>query len=186
MNQYMQGMIDLPIPEIVKLRQSYLDQYGTTLRGLQTHYDVDVDDYLEFVHDIPLEKYIQPDPELRTILLSLPQKRWIFTNADANHAHRVLNILGINDCFEGIIDIRAIDFVCKPDKLAYQKAMAVTTATDTTHCIIFDDALRNLYPAGELGFFTVLVGKNGQEPSINLSITSMHELRKCMPELWQI
>ena len=95
MNEYMQGIIDLPISEIIKLRQSYLEKYGTTLRGLQAHYEVDADEYLAFVHELPLDKYIQPDPNLHSLLLSLPQKRWIFTNADSNHARRVLSILGI-------------------------------------------------------------------------------------------
>jgi len=184
MNEYMQRLIDLPITEIVRLRQGYLEEYGTTLRGLQAHYDVDVDEYLDFVHDLPLDKYIQLDPGLRKLLLSLPQRRWIFTNSDANHANRVLNILGINDCFEGIIDIRAIEFACKPDKIAYQRAMAVAADDDPTQCVIFDDALRNLSPARELGFFTVLVGKNGLELSVDQTISSLHELRDRMPELW--
>ena len=185
MNEYMQGVIDLPMPEIASLRNSYLENYGTTLRGLQAHYDVDADDYLDYVHDLPLEKYILPDPGLRMLLLSLPQKRWIFTNSDANHANRVLSILGINDCFSGIIDIRVIDFACKPDKIAFQRALAFTSDDDPTQCVLFDDSLHNLSTAGEMGFFTVLVGKNGQEPSVDRTISSLHELRACMPELWQ-
>lgn len=73
MNEYMQGFIDLPIPEIAKIRQSYLEKYGTTLRGLQAHYEIDTDEYLTFVHDLPLERYIQPDPNLRNLLLSFPR-----------------------------------------------------------------------------------------------------------------
>jgi pyrimidine 5'-nucleotidase len=186
MNEYMQGIIDLPISEIIKLRQSYLEKYGTTLRGLQAHYEIDTDEYLEFVHELPLDKYIHPDPNLRSLLMSLPQKRWIFTNADSNHARRVLSILGIADCFEGIIDIRAIGFSCKPEKIAYQKALAITTDADPARCVIFDDSLRNLYPARELGFFTVLVGKNGKESSVDRTLSSLHEMRERMPELWQL
>jgi putative hydrolase of the HAD superfamily len=184
MNEYMQKIVDLPLPEIVKLRQNYLEQYGTTLRGLQTHYAVDSDEYLAYVHDLPLEKYIKPDPELRMILLSLPQRRWIFTNADDKHAARVLNILGIQDCFAGIIDIRAIDFACKPELIAYQRALTVAGDGDPSQCVIFDDALRNLSPARELGFFTVLVGNNGTGGSVDRSIASIHHLRESMPELW--
>jgi pyrimidine 5'-nucleotidase len=185
MNAYMQRLIDLPIPDIVCLRQSYLEKYGTTLRGLQAHYKVDADEYLAFVHDLPLEKFIHPDPSLRTLLLSLPQHRWVFTNADTNHANHVLNILGITDCFEGIIDIRAIDFACKPEKIAYQRALALAGDDDPSHCVIFDDALRNLSPAREMGFYTILVGKDGTEPLVDQAITSLHELRVCMPELWE-
>ncbi len=184
MNEYMQMIIDLPLPEIIKLRQSYLEQYGTTLRGLQAHYEVDADEYLAYVHDLPLEKYIKPDPELRKILFSLPQRRWIFTNADDKHAGRVLNILGIQDCFAGIIDIRAVDFACKPEIIAYQRAQIVAGDEDPTRCVIFDDSLRNLNPAHELGFYTVLVGKNGIEPAADRSISSLHYLKENVPELW--
>jgi putative hydrolase of the HAD superfamily len=186
MNSYMQHFIDLPLPEIIRLRQGYLEKYGTTLRGLQAHYQVDTDEYLAYVHDLPLEQYIQPDPNLRKLLLSLPQRRWIFTNADGNHAGRVTKILGIEDCFTGIIDIRAIGFACKPDKIAYQRALAITGDDDPSHCIIFDDALRNLAPAREMGFFTVLVGKNGSDHSVDRSIKSLDDLRDCMPELWDV
>ncbi len=185
MNTYMQRMIDLPLPEIITLRQSYLEKYGTTLRGLQAHYEVDRDDYLAFVHDLPLEQFIRPDPALHSLLLTLPQRRWIFTNADGNHARRVLKILGMGDCFDGIIDIRAIDFACKPDKVAYERALALTGDNDPGQCIIFDDSTRNLAPAHEMGFYTVLVGKNGAHPEADRTIPSLHELKSCVPELWE-
>ena len=131
MNVYMQKFIDLPLAEITTIRQGYLEKYGTTLRGLQAHYDIDAEEYLAFVHDLPLEEYIHPDPGLRTLLLSLPQRRWIFTNSDHNHANRVLNILGLAGCFDGIIDIQAVDFACKPDKTAYERALQI--AGDDNH-----------------------------------------------------
>ena len=184
MNTYMQEFMDLPLPEIAAMRQSYLEMYGTTLRGLQTQYEVDADDYLAFVHDLPLEKFIHPDPDLRRLLESLPQKRWIFTNSDRNHVKRVLNILGLTDCFNGIIDIHAVDFACKPDRLAYQRALNFAGDEDPSGCVIFDDALRNLAPAREMGFFTVLVGKNELEPPVDRVIPSLHALKECIPELW--
>ncbi len=185
MNAYMQRMIDLPLPDIIALRQSYLEKYGTSLRGLQAHYDVDRDEYLAFVHDLPLERFILPDPGLHNLLFSLPQRRWIFTNADGSHAGRVLKILGLEDCFDGIIDIRATDFACKPDKIAYERALAISGDDDPSQCIIFDDATRNLAPAHDMGFYTILVGKNGPEPAADQVIPSLHDLKECMPELWR-
>ncbi len=185
MNTYMQRMIDLPMPEIIALRQGYLEKYGTTLRGLQAHYHVDRDDYLAFVHNLPLEQFIRPDPLLHSLLLTLPQRRWIFTNADGNHARRVLKILGVDDCFDGIIDIRAIDFACKPDRIAYERALALTGDHEPGQCIIFDDSYRNLAPAHEMGFYTILVGKNGTQPEADRTIPSLHELKSYVPELWE-
>jgi putative hydrolase of the HAD superfamily len=186
MNSYMQKFISLPLPDIVRMRQDYLEKYGTTLRGLQAHYAVDTDEYLAYVHDLPLEKFIHPNPNLRELLLSLPQQRWIFTNSDDNHAKRVLKILCVEDCFNGIIDIRAMDFACKPDKIAYQRALAIAGEKDPRRCMIFDDALRNLAPAHEMGFYTVLVGKNGTNPAIDQLINNLSELRVCIPELWDV
>jgi len=185
MNAYMQRLMDLPIADIISLRKQYLETYGTTLRGLQAHFDVNRDEYLAFVHDLPLENFLHPDPDLRTLLLSLPQRRWVFTNADKNHANRVLKILGLVDCFNGVIDIRAIDFACKPEKIAYLRALKIAGDDDPATCVIFDDALRNLAPAREIGFYTILVGKDGSEPLVNQAITSLHDLKDCMPVLWE-
>jgi len=184
MNTYMQKVIDKPEEEITKIRQGYLERYGTTLRGLQINYDIDAKDYLAYVHDLPLAEYIRPDPELKKIMDSLPQKRWIFTNADDNHANRVLRILGLEGCFDGIIDILAVDYACKPDKLAYQRALTITGEANPAECVIFDDSIRNLTPASELGFFTVLVSKNGSQAAVNRVVPSLHDLSEYMPELW--
>ncbi|OGO34590.1 MAG: pyrimidine 5'-nucleotidase, partial [Chloroflexi bacterium RBG_16_57_11] len=115
MGQYMVEVLGLPEDQVPALRRSYFETYGTTLRGLQIHHHVDPDDYLSYVHDLPLEQYIRPNPALRALLLSLPQQRWVFTNSDADHARRVMTILDVQDCFDGIIDIRALEYVCKPE-----------------------------------------------------------------------
>jgi putative hydrolase of the HAD superfamily len=185
MNLYMQKYIDLPLAEITTIRQGYLEKYGTTLRGLQAHYDIDAEDYLAFVHDLPLEEYIQPDPDLRRLLLSLPQRRWIFTNSDQKHAERVLNILGLAGCFNGIIDILAVDFACKPDKTAYERALQIAGDENPANCAIFDDSERNLAPARALGFYTILVGKDGSNQEVDEVIHSLHDLKSCIPQLWE-
>ena len=97
MSQYMIERIGLPAEEVPALRAMYYKKYGTTLRGLQRHFQVDSDDYLAYVHDLPLERYLKPATQLRGLLTSLPQQRWIFTNADANHARRVLSTLELED-----------------------------------------------------------------------------------------
>ena len=122
MNEYMLERLSIPPEQVPVIRRQYFETYGTTLRGLQLHYQVDADDFLAYVHDLPIETIFAPDPELRRLLQSLSLPKWIFTNADANHAGRVLTALGMSDCFNGIIDIRAMGFVCKPDPQAYRIA----------------------------------------------------------------
>ncbi|KAK7256819.1 hypothetical protein RIF29_30335 [Crotalaria pallida] len=72
----------------------------------------DLDDTF-FVHGkLPYEK-LKPDPVLRNLLLSLPYKKLIFTSADKIHALKALGILGIEDCFEGIICFETLNAINK-------------------------------------------------------------------------
>jgi len=184
MSQYMWEVVGLPVDQVPELRRVYFEEYGTTLRGLQIHYHVNADEYLAYVHDLPLRNFIAPVPGLRDLLLSLPQQRWVFTNSDMNHATRVLEVLDLSDCFKGIIDIRSVDFICKPETIAYQKAMLLVGEENPFQCVFFDDSPRNLAPARQLGFFTVLVGSNQPDPSSFRSVNNLLELQNAIPELW--
>ena len=186
MSEYMAERLGLPRDEIPVLRRQYYETYGTTLRGLQKHYQVDADDYLAYVHDIPLDAYLHPDLKLRELLLSLPQHRWIFTNADADHAGRVLQKIGVSDCFEGIIDVRALEFACKPEREAYLRAMALANESDPRKCVLLDDSPVNLAGAHELGMITVLVGQNGTHPAATYTLPILYKLREVMPQLWSV
>lgn len=185
MTDYMHTPLGFSTEEIPTIREHYFKTYGTTLRGLQIHHNVDPDDYLAYVHDLPLEKFLTPDPHLREILISLPQMKWIFTNADANHAKRVLDILGLEGCFNGIIDVRSLDYLCKPEKEAFQRALDLSDAAAPEDCVLFDDSLRNLIPARTIGFTTVLVGSDGNNPGANYSLIKLTDLPQVFPELWQ-
>lgn len=187
MGLYMSEQLHFP-PELVpSLRKQYYETYGTTLRGLQLHHKVDALEFLAYVHDLPLEKYLRPAPELREILTSLPQPRYIFTNSDRNHARRVLSVLGLQDCFDGVIDILALEFTCKPSPEAYSRALALAGQPDPRNCVLLDDAPSNLRPAQALGFRTVLVGSNGTpEPAADLVVPEMSSLPDVFPDLWEV
>ncbi len=184
MTDYLRDPLGFGKEEISELRQSYFETYGTTLRGLQINHTVDEDDYLTYVHDLPLEEYIAPNPKLREILSSLPQQKWVFTNADSNHASRVLNVLGLDDCFDGIIDVRALGFLCKPQPEAYLRALSLADEPDPKKCILFEDSLRNLIPAQEVGITTVLVGSNELQSGADYALMHLEELPQVLPQLW--
>lgn len=185
MGQYMVDVMGLPEDQVPALRRTYYQTYGTTLRGLQIHHQVDVDEYLHYVHDLPLDQYIQPSPKLRSLLLSLPQQRWIFTNADADHARRVMAALGVQDCFTGMIDIRALEFVCKPDPAAYRRALALAGDPSPEQCMLLDDSAANLAVARQIGLATVWVGQDGAaDPAAQFTLNSLLDLPLKMPWLW--
>ena len=183
-DQYMHKRMNIPEAQIPNLREYYYIHYGTTLRGLQIHYNIDPQDYLNYVHNLPLHEYLQPYPALRKMLLSISQQRWIFTNSDRPHAERVMLILGIEDCFKGMVDVYAMEPHCKPKPEAYQLAMQLSGTGDPTTCALLDDSSRNLAPAKEMGFFTILVGQNGIHPTADRTLENIIDLPKVAPEFW--
>lgn len=187
MTHYMDERLGLPRESIPTLRRKYFETYGTTLRGLQIHHQVDAEDYLAYVHDLPLGEYLRPVAGLREILLSLPQPRLIFTNADSDHAGRVIQVLGLEGCFQGIIDIRRLEFTCKPEDAAYQKALAIAGEERPERCVLFDDSPVNLEAAKKFGFLPVLVGRDHRWPAYSgWQVASLLDLPQSMPELWQV
>lgn len=183
MNLYMVKCLNLPPTEVPEIRRNYYLSYGTTLRGLQIHHQVDTDEFLAYVHDLPLAEYLQPDPQLEEMLKILPQRKWVFTNADRQHAQRVLAILGVSEFFLGIIDVHALNFRSKPAQEAYREALDIAGKPDPHQCVLLDDSPTNLIPAHQMGFTTVLVGDNGLNSSVDYIIRRVHQLPKAIPEL---
>ena len=184
MNEYMLEVLSIPEEDIPYLRQHYFETYGTTLRGLQLQYDVDAGDFLAYVHDLPVESIIQPDPELRDMVDSIPLQKFIFTNADYNHAARVLSALSLNGCFDQVVDVVRMNYECKPNQMAYKIALSIAGESDPGRCIYLDDSIRNLTPAYNMGLHTILVGGENNSPAAYFSIARPHDLRQVMPELW--
>src|SRR2546421_12883449 len=71
-NLYLTRRMVSPPAEARRRREHYLHTFGTTLNGLRQEFHVDVEDYLTFVHDLPLADYLQPDPALNGMLARLP------------------------------------------------------------------------------------------------------------------
>jgi len=168
---------------IPDMRKRLFTTYGTTMRGLMAEYGVDSDDFLRYVHDVPLENYISPDPEIRRILQRFPQAKYIFTNADAHHASRVLRYLGIDDLFSGIVDILAVAPYYKPQPEAFRAALDIAGLEDPHGCVFLDDFPENLATATGMGFYTVYVGTNHSEVNCHAQISSLLELEKLIPQL---
>ncbi|EOY07493.1 PREDICTED: uncharacterized protein LOC18597738 [Theobroma cacao] len=101
---YMVEKLGIEKDKIVELSNLLYKNYGTTMAGLRAvGCDFDYDEYHSYVHGrLPYEN-LKPDPQLRSLLLTLPLRKIIFTNADKVHAAKALNKLGLEDCFEGII-----------------------------------------------------------------------------------
>jgi len=181
--EWLQRHLGLEATEASRIRELYVRLYGTTLGGLLAEHSdrVDVEDYLAFVHDVPVEDYLRPDPALRAMLETIPLRRVVFTNSTSEHALRVLNALGIADLFERIVDIRALNFIHKPRLEAYQRLLTLLGARGPA-CILVDDRPVNLQPAKRLGMTTILLNGPSQD-GVDFTVGSILEVGPLVRQL---
>ncbi|XP_034689247.1 uncharacterized protein C24B11.05-like [Vitis riparia] len=112
--EYMLQKLGMEEDKISEMCALLYKHYGTTMAGLRAiGYNFDYDDFHSFVHGRLPYELLKPDPVLRSLLLSLPIRKVVFTNADKGHAARVLNRLGLEDCFEGVICFETLNPINK-------------------------------------------------------------------------
>jgi len=164
MNSYMRERLGIPAEKVPQLREQYFKMYGTTLRGLQERHHVDAQDFLAFVHDLPLESYLTPDPVQHEIIASLPSRKLVFTNADIHHARRVLAALDLDDLFETIVDVNAVAPYCKPMPESFAIAQELADEPDPRKCVMIDDLPRTTRAALDVGMASLLYGSKEPTP----------------------
>ncbi len=162
------------------LRKDLFLRYGTTMRGLQAEYQIDEDEYLAYVHDVPLSRFLRPNPELAQMLAGYAQRKVILTNADIPHARRVLTTVGLSACFDQIIDIKAMSPYCKPMPEAFQLALAQAGEPDPARCVLVDDAISNVAGARAAGFYTIRVA-DLPDPAAHATIARLADLPQALP-----
>lgn len=182
-NSYISLRLGLPQEQIAVLRDAYYQAYGTTLSGLIHNHQIDPHEYLEFVHQVPIEDLLLPDPALARMLASLPQRLVVLTNSSAGHVRRVAQQLGVLDEIDQIIDVVALEFVNKPLPDAYRRALALAGEDDPRRALVADDSLRNLLTARDLQMTTVLVGGNHSPAPVDFHIARITDLIDAVPGL---
>ncbi len=164
MTAFVQAQTGLAREDAYALQKRWLHEHGATLAGLMAHHaGVDPIAFLDEVHDVSTDS-LEPDPVLTAALKRLPGRRLIFTNGHAAHAERVLERLGLATLFPEVFHLETADLVPKPDPRTFRRMMerhAVVPATTA----FFEDSVKNLAPAADLGMTTVLVGRGASADS---------------------
>ncbi len=175
-NAYMRDRIGIPGDQVDAVRNRLRDEHGTTMRGLQAHYDVDVEDYLGIVHRVDLSDLLRPAPELRGLLQRLPGRKAVFTNAPQHHADQVLRLLDLADAFETVLTLEDLALLPKPDPRAYAAA-TTRLGVRAADCVFVDDTRANLIGARRSGMRTVwLAPAPTLDDEVHHVITGLHEL----------
>lgn len=173
---FMHEELGMDWDEIPATRDKYFEQYGTTLRGIQANHNVDELVYHNYVHQINLGEYIAPDPELVAVLEHLPQRKIIFTSADAAHAERVLDHMQIREHFDEVLDIFALKPYAKPQQDAFRRAFQLVGESDPHVCVMIDDLPKTIRAAREFGMFSILKGDRGNGTDANARLENWKDL----------
>ncbi len=182
MSEYLMTRIGIPASDVDHVRQDYWSRYGTTLRGLYLERHIDAQEFLNFVHDIPINQFLQPDAQLAAMLAQLSHEKYIFTNSPADHVGRVLQALGIENYFTRIFDINFVEYESKPTLSAYHKVLSALGVRGE-ECVLIDDTARNLAPAQTLGMKTILVRgtpRNNGDFSADVVIDTIYDLPRVL------
>ena len=160
MGAYVAQLLTVDPAEARRIQKDYFRHHGTTLCGLMAEHNVDPAHFLDFVHDIPLDR-LSPDLEVIARIERLPGRRIIFTNGDASYAGRVLEALGLHGLFDTIYDIHMLDYRPKPIECGYVR-MCEVLDIEPAESLFVEDMARNLAPAKNIGMTTVWIN-NGSE-----------------------
>ncbi|XP_050946292.1 uncharacterized protein C24B11.05 isoform X1 [Cucumis melo] len=202
--EYMLKYLHMDESEVPQMCLDLYMEHGTTMAGLKAlGYEFDNEEFHAYVHGALPYDSLNPDPVLRNLLLSLPQRKIIFTNADKAHAAQVLERLDLEDCFEGVICFETLNnnnnnnpslerkcnggngiILCKPSIEAIQAAIKIAD-THPNKTIFFDDSVRNIESGKAAGLHTVIVGSWELVPGADHALGSIHNIKEALPELWE-
>ena len=153
---FIMSKYSLDIDQAKKIQKEYYLKYGLTLRGLIVEKKLEPEEFLDYVHDVEHPE-LEKNDQLISKIRILEGKKIIFTNATSKHAKKILKILELEHDFDQIIDIKDLEYIPKPDKRSYKKLLECLNLNkeNLDKTIFFEDTIKNLIPAKELGITTV-------------------------------
>lgn len=169
MGSYIQTLVGCDPAQAHAIQKRYFRDHGTTLSGLMALHGTDPHEFLDYVHDIELDR-VEHDARLVEAIARLPGRKLVFTNGDVKYAQKVLDRIGLGESFEAIHDIHAMDYVPKPAPASYA-AMCARWDIDPARALFAEDMARNLKPAKDIGMTTLWVN-NGSDQAAGLACAS--------------
>ena len=162
MTQFVAGYLGIDEDAALAIQKDYYARHGTTLKGMMDAHGMAPGGFLFHVHEVDLSGVPRCDL-LAGSIARLEGRKYIYTNGSKRHADRMATHLGIDHLLDGLTGIEDTRYHPKPDLRSYM-AFCDTHGVDPDRAVFFDDMARNLLPAHELGFTTVLVRSHDRPP----------------------
>jgi putative hydrolase of the HAD superfamily len=184
MTAYLQQHLGLDEEAAGKLRMYYWERYGATLSGMIKHHATDPEHFLWHTHQLPeLPNMVVREPRLRHALKQLPGRKLVFSNAPRRYAHAVLEVLRVDDLFDGVFAIEHARYRPKPQMAGFVQFLH-RHRLNPAHCVMVEDSAENLRTAKRLGMKTVWVSDLPRTPAyVDVRIRDVLELPRALPRL---
>ena len=118
------------------------------------NHGVDPDHFLDEVHRLTIPLLVQIKI-LNEELHKLQGRKIIYTNANMQHALDVLDRIELSNFFDEIFDIKMANYIPKPELKPYEQ-MIEQFNIEPKSSAMFDDIAKNLVPAKNVSFTSVL------------------------------
>ena len=185
--EFVQKTVGGTFESATEIRKDYLHRFGTTLSGLMAMNGTAPDDFFDFIHEPEYLVYPKVSPEKFALLKSLTGHRFVFTNGRGDWSRAGMARMEIAPAIEDVFDLKLMDWEGKPHASAYEKienwlvarGVLEKDAKDKSQIVLLEDSLRNLEPAHERGWTTILVNPNVQAPDwVDFHIPHLLNLRE--------
>ncbi len=125
--------------------------FGTTLQWLRVcHGLMDPEPYIQAIHPVNMESFVDPDPVLKSYISDLPGEYILLTNSPMEHALRTLKALDLMDLFPRIWDLRRMGYRGKPHRDAYERVLG-DLGLKAAEALLIDDNKANINGFRSLG-----------------------------------
>lgn len=184
MTAYLQQHLGLDEQAASELRVHYWRQYGATLSGMMKHHGTDPEHFLWHTHQFPeLHKMVLREPRLRHMLLKLPGRKLVFSNAPQHYARAVLKLLRVDDLFDDVFALEQARFRPKPEAAGFMRLLR-KHRLNPARCVMVEDSAENLQTAKRLGMRTVWVDGTPRLPTyVDVKIRNVMELPRALSRL---
>lgn len=184
MREYIERHLGLDQQAANTLREHYWQRYGATLLGLIRHHGIDPLHFLRETHNFPdLKRMLVFDKPLRHTLARLPGRKIVFSNAPRHYTEAILELTGLDHCFDAVYTIERLKFRPKPMPQGF-RALLRAEHLNPRRCIMVEDSAENLRTAKRLGMKTVWVSTDSRRPPhVDIRIPSVLQLPGCYGRL---
>ncbi|OUV03303.1 MAG: pyrimidine 5'-nucleotidase [Betaproteobacteria bacterium TMED82] len=161
MSEYISDLLKVGRADADVIRKKYWNKYGTTSAGLVLEQKVNLQEFLEYSHNVDdLHSQINTKRGLKNRLRQLKGRKWVVTNSYSKYARVILTGCGLSTAFERVFAIENMKALGglrpKPSLLFWEKIKRRFKFSKVRYVLV-DDSLANLRTAKLAGFNTVWI-----------------------------